>query len=96
MVWGAIAYNTRSLLVFICDTMTAQRDNEEADFLTKPTAEKGMSRTGSLTLSELSSRKQIDLTHLGRAPPDHPWYFGGNPGDPFKLTPRKYHIAFLR
>ncbi|GFU32923.1 transposable element Tcb2 transposase [Trichonephila clavipes] len=25
MVWGAIAYNTRSPLIFIRDTMTAQR-----------------------------------------------------------------------
>ncbi|GFT75731.1 transposable element Tcb2 transposase [Trichonephila clavipes] len=25
MVWGAITYNTRSLLVLICDNMTAQR-----------------------------------------------------------------------
>ncbi|GFX20649.1 hypothetical protein TNCV_4269811 [Trichonephila clavipes] len=47
-------------------------------------------------LHDLSSIKKIELHHLGRTPPSHPWYFGRNPGGLFKLMPRKCHTAFSR
>ncbi|GFU73576.1 hypothetical protein TNCV_3360161 [Trichonephila clavipes] len=50
--------------------------------------------TGSLTFSESSSLKKIELHHIGRTPPIHPWYFGKNPGGSFKLMPRKYQNVF--
>ncbi|GFT40026.1 uncharacterized protein TNCV_12581 [Trichonephila clavipes] len=69
--------------------------NEKADFLARAAAEEG-SPTGSLTFSELSSLKKIELHHLRRDSPSHPWYFGRNPGSSFKLMPRKYQTAISR
>ncbi|GFW42112.1 HTH_Tnp_Tc3_2 domain-containing protein [Trichonephila clavipes] len=56
-------------------------------------AEEKVSRTGYITFSELSSPK-IELHHLGRTTPGHPWYFERNPGGSFKIMPRKYQTAF--
>ncbi|GFX06851.1 hypothetical protein TNCV_1201661 [Trichonephila clavipes] len=44
---------------------------------------------------ELFSLKKIELNQLGRTP-NHPWSFGRHSGGPFRLMPRKYHIAFSR
>ncbi|GFS64756.1 transposable element Tcb1 transposase [Trichonephila clavipes] len=79
------------------------------NFFARTVAEEEIGPTGSLTFSELSSLKtkndifkvnshlkKIELHHLGRTPPSHPWYFGRNPGDSFKLIPRKYQTAFSR
>ncbi|GFU64002.1 RNase H domain-containing protein [Trichonephila clavipes] len=70
--------------------------NEKADFLARTAAEEEVSPVGYLTFSELSSLKKIELHHLRRTSPSHPWYFGRNPGGSFKLMPRKYQSAFSR
>ncbi|GFX79941.1 hypothetical protein TNCV_558401 [Trichonephila clavipes] len=70
--------------------------NEKAVFLARTAAEKEVSPTGYLTFSEKSSFEKIELHHFGGIPPSHPWYFGRNPGDSFKLMPRKYQTALSR
>ncbi|GFT75734.1 hypothetical protein TNCV_3125341 [Trichonephila clavipes] len=67
--------------------------NEKADFLARNAAEEEVILTGYLTFSELSSLTKIELPHLGRTPPSHPWYFGRNPGGSLKLMHRKYQTA---
>ncbi|GFW73377.1 hypothetical protein TNCV_2800411 [Trichonephila clavipes] len=70
--------------------------NEKADFLARTAVEEEVSPTGTLTFSELSSVKKIELHHFGRTPPSHPWYFGRNSGSSFKLMPRKYQTTLSR
>ncbi|GFW05982.1 hypothetical protein TNCV_4477761 [Trichonephila clavipes] len=70
--------------------------NEKAGFLARTAAEEEESSTSSLTFSELSSLKKIELHHLRRTPPSHPSYFGSDSGGSFILMPRKYQTAFSR
>ncbi|GFU98490.1 hypothetical protein TNCV_3653211 [Trichonephila clavipes] len=55
--------------------------NEKADFLASTGAKERVNPTRSLTFSDFSSLRKIELSRLGRTPP---WYFGRHP---FKLMP---------
>ncbi|GFV31982.1 hypothetical protein TNCV_4195441 [Trichonephila clavipes] len=61
-----------------------------------PAIEKKIQRDSVLCAPVKEIPGKIELHHLSRTLPSHPWNFGRNPGGSFKLMPGMYQTAFSR
>ncbi|GFV91208.1 OV-16 antigen [Trichonephila clavipes] len=79
-------------------SVTAWKDNKTVIMASTFAGEKlfGKARLRLRREPYLGLLQKIELNHLGRTLPIHPWYFGRNPEGSFKLMRRKYQTAFSR